>query len=1353
MGMALGLGMDPYAHEDLLWIAEGALTEPLPGSWVRVVEPEGSIHFVDTATGAQSELHPNAAAFQRQYRERIAAKGVSQQTRAAMPAAVAPPIGQRPSSRGRRADDAGQASYPFPTNWGRAAPPPQQPVHRQPSHQQQQAPPASVYPEALYANRPGAPVPLDTAASHHLGHAGMQPAQAASGSFAVVDDRPRARVNPNPPVRESASGEAEALREALRRERSRVRELGQQVHSLEEANRIARKGAEQRVQVAESERLKLEDAVEEERMNWELQVSRALVESEEKVEETLAREREDMRRDLAQAVAFERAQAAEETQRTLAEGRFEIAEKAAKLEAEFKEKEAALAADLRAERERATELVQLVQNVTSQFCSKAEEGDGRYKLMEKACAAREEAWRRRYEDEVVMVDDRIAKLREELAAQHRSAITAVTQKHEEHERAMVRAVEQRHATAAQRAAALVSANAEAERKQLLAKLEETRSELAIESKRRISAEQSLKSASAEAAEAHTHRTAASEAANALRHANAMREAAEAAKEAESKRASALAARIKAEAQAAEELSRAEAERAAHEATESARMRYEAAASAAAALNRDEKERALAAAAAERDAVLSQVGRHRDELLSQAAAALEGALANAEAEARAAAHQAELRCAAAVEEAEKRHATAAAAAAAAAAKAAEAAAIKMAEEAAKKAEAKAVRAAEARAAEQAAEREDAWIREAESQTVRQRSAISARSPVAAGRHDARAAPAPPVVQRAHGASAIAGGSIDQVATGQAATAPPSQRASDGNVPTTVQAAPSAQAPPTRPIVETASGCTQTSAVDFPQSLPSATCQTDFATAHDVRKVVAAFTAKATSVCHGARETARAARSQLVAGHAELISQHEAARAAMMQIAMATKEAGRRVEEAIAERRMLTNKLLELKGNIRVFCRIRPLTGPEESEMQALAKPGASPMPGCAATGSFDCFVNESGNPEAKRFEMDRVFGPDTSQSDVFEEVEPLLHSCLDGYNVCIFAYGQTGSGKTHTMDGPEDDRGITLRAFSLLFGAAERQWSGYQYTFSCSMVEIYNDTLRDLLHDKSAGPPEKLEIRQNPGGGAPYVSNLKEIDVSSIVDALRVLRRGAAGRKTGKTDMNLHSSRSHLIVRVNIKRMNVMEGTSSVSRLSLVDLAGSERLSRTNATGERLAEAQHINKSLSMLGTCMAALAGEMGGGKKGGKSHVPYRDCKLTHMLADSLGGDSKTLMFVHASPSNASAPETKCSLQFAERVRSVELRSSAAGDGGGGGAKGKMGAAARVVRLEKELSAARAELRGRKAQIEALQNDVRSMERGHLALGATAGGTALPPKRPFTPMLQSINANVAGAGRTGAKR
>lgn len=395
------------------------------------------------------------------------------------------------------------------------------------------------------------------------------------------------------------------------------------------------------------------------------------------------------------------------------------------------------------------------------------------------------------------------------------------------------------------------------------------------------------------------------------------------------------------------------------------------------------------------------------------------------------------------------------------------------------------------------------------------------------------------------------------------------------------------------------------------------------------------------------------------------------------------------------------------------------------MHALAAPGTTAVPGCASTGSFDCMVHQNGNPDPVRFEMDRVFGSDTTQSDVFEECEPLLHSCLDGYNVCIFAYGQTGSGKTHTMDGPEEDRGITLRAFSLLFGAADKQWSGFKYEFSCSMVEIYNDTLRDLLHEGSA-PPPKLEIRQNPKGGAPFVTNLREVSVVAIVDALRVLRRGAMHRKTGKTDMNQHSSRSHLIVRVNVKRTNIMDGTEAISKLSLIDLAGSERLSRTNATGDRLAEAQHINKSLSMLGTCMAALAG--GGPSNGGKSksHVPYRDCKLTHMLADSLGGNSKTLMFVHASPSNASAHETKCSLQFAERVRSVELRSSAAGEGGGGGAKSKMGAAARLARMEKELNAARAELRGRKAQIEQLQTDVRSMERSHLALGATAGGKSL---------------------------
>lgn len=1304
VAMALSLGMDPYAHEHLLYIAEGALTEPLPGSWVRIVEPEGSMHFIDTATGRQSDLHPNAAAFQRQYQERLATAP------SAGPGPPPPQLLRRPSSRGggrggldennfnvrqqlqqqHRAGgmppptssspvsasaNNGSNPYPFPANWGRgaAAPP------------QQQQPPTrvpSIYPDALYGGRESQESSLGG------GYGGYGADSSAS--------QPRAaRVNPSPAVRESNTGESEALREALRRERARIRELVQQVRSLEEANRLARKGAEQRVQNAETERLALEEAVEDERMNWELQVSRALVESEEKVQTTLEREREEMRRDLQQAVSFERAQAMEEAKRTLAEGRFELAEKTSKLEQEYKEKEAILASDLRAERERATELVSLVQNVTSQFCNKAENKDDQYKLMEKACAAREEAWRRRYEEEVVLVEDRIAKVKEELASTHRSAMIAAGQRHEEQSRAAVRAVEQRHSAAAQRAAQLIIANAEAERTKLMAKLEEARNEAASEQKRRLSAESSLAEASAEASQAHTHRTAAQEAASALRHANAMREAAEAAKNAESKRASAFAVRMKAEAEAAAESSRIEADRAAREATEAATRRFEAAAEEAAAMSREEKERALAAASAEREAVLAQVARHRDELLTQAAEALEIAMAGAEAEAKAAAHAAELRCAAAVEEAERKHAAAAAAAAESAAKAAEAAAIKMAEEAARKAEAKAVRAAEARAAEAAAEREDALIREAEEDAVRRRRTGAART-------------------------------HRETDAGNAAHATTSRDAGTDSIQDDIRTEkPNANAAPMRPVVDTLTNSSQTSAADFPNDMPTASCQTDFPTAQDVRASVASFADRATRVCHAARETASAARSQLAANHAELIAQHEAARAAMMQVAMATKEAGRRVEEAIAERRMLNNKLLELKGNIRVFCRIRPLTGPEESEMHALAAPGTTAVPGCASTGSFDCMVHQNGNPDPVRFEMDRVFGSDTTQSDVFEECEPLLHSCLDGYNVCIFAYGQTGSGKTHTMDGPEEDRGITLRAFSLLFGAAEKQWSGFKYEFSCSMVEIYNDTLRDLLHEGSA-PPPKLEIRQNPKGGAPFVTNLREVSVVAIVDALRVLRRGAMHRKTGKTDMNQHSSRSHLIVRVNVKRTNIMDGTEAISKLSLIDLAGSERLSRTNATGDRLAEAQHINKSLSMLGTCMAALAG--GGPSNGGKSksHVPYRDCKLTHMLADSLGGNSKTLMFVHASPSNASAHETKCSLQFAERVRSVELRSSAAGEGGGGGAKSKMGAAARVARMEKELNAARAELRGRKAQIEQLQTDVRSMERSHLALGATAGGKSL---------------------------
>ena len=219
-------------------------------------------------------------------------------------------------------------------------------------------------------------------------------------------------------------------------------------------------------------------------------------------------------------------------------------------------------------------------------------------------------------------------------------------------------------------------------------------------------------------------------------------------------------------------------------------------------------------------------------------------------------------------------------------------------------------------------------------------------------------------------------------------------------------------------------------------------------------------------------------------------------------------------------------------------------------------------------------------------MDAVFGPEASQSTVFEEVAPLVRSALDGYHACIFAYGQTGSGKTHTMEGSEEDRGITFRALSALFREAERERATTRYEFAVEMLEVYNDKVRDLLELDPASQTARRatgsgrRVRDGPGARPGVVVHGRHASDAP----------GNAARKTGRTDMNERSSRSHLVFTVHVVGVNATRGETTKSRLNLVDLAGSERLSKTNATGERLAEAQHINKSLSALGNCMSALA-------------------------------------------------------------------------------------------------------------------------------------------------------------------
>ncbi|KAL3651105.1 hypothetical protein CASFOL_007508 [Castilleja foliolosa] len=350
------------------------------------------------------------------------------------------------------------------------------------------------------------------------------------------------------------------------------------------------------------------------------------------------------------------------------------------------------------------------------------------------------------------------------------------------------------------------------------------------------------------------------------------------------------------------------------------------------------------------------------------------------------------------------------------------------------------------------------------------------------------------------------------------------------------------------------------------------------------------------------------------------------------------------QEVKERKELYNKVLELKGNIRVFCRCRPLNTEEIDG-------GASVTVDFEAAKDGELIVKSNGISR-KTFKFDAVFSPEADQSDVFEETAPLAMSVLDGYNVCVFAYGQTGTGKTFTMEGTSEARGVNYRTLEKLFGIIEERKDTYRYEVTVCVLEVYNEQIRDLLSvspsDSQPGLSSKrLEIKQV-GEGGHHVPGLVEARVNNVSEVWEVLRTGSNGRAVGSTNANEHSSRSHCMHCVMVKGENVINGECTKSKLWLVDLAGSERIAKTEVQGERLKETQNINRSLSALGDVISALATR--------SPHVPFRNSKLTHLLQDSLGGDSKTLMFVQISPNENDLTETLCSLNFASRVRGIEL-------------------------------------------------------------------------------------------------
>ena len=343
----------------------------------------------------------------------------------------------------------------------------------------------------------------------------------------------------------------------------------------------------------------------------------------------------------------------------------------------------------------------------------------------------------------------------------------------------------------------------------------------------------------------------------------------------------------------------------------------------------------------------------------------------------------------------------------------------------------------------------------------------------------------------------------------------------------------------------------------------------------------------------------------------------------------------LKDSIRQRRLLHNQLEDLRGKIRVFCRVRPMN--EDESRHSCTN---------IASISDEFSINIEAKPGlVKTHVYDTVFGPNATQEEVFEDIRRLIQSGVDGYNVCIFAYGQTGSGKTHTIQGYPGCPGITPRGIQELYSLIGNLPQGYTCTVSCYMVELYIQQLIDLLRPKSNEQGSSLTIKTD-SKGMTYIPEVNLVTTHSAEELMEVYESGIKNRHICKTKMNDTSSRSHLIFCVIISVSNNESEIKSVGKISFVDLAGSEKVDKSEATTKGLKETIAINKSLSALGDVISALVNKV--------SHIPYRNNKLTMLMSDSIGGTSKTLMFVNISPASMNREETITSLHYGDRMKLI---------------------------------------------------------------------------------------------------
>ena len=324
----------------------------------------------------------------------------------------------------------------------------------------------------------------------------------------------------------------------------------------------------------------------------------------------------------------------------------------------------------------------------------------------------------------------------------------------------------------------------------------------------------------------------------------------------------------------------------------------------------------------------------------------------------------------------------------------------------------------------------------------------------------------------------------------------------------------------------------------------------------------------------------------------------------------------------------------------------------------------------------------------------------------------MDDILNGYNGTVFAYGQTGAGKSYTMMGAdiddEEQRGIIPRIVEQMFASILRSPGNIEYTVRVSYMEIYMEKIRDLLMPQN----DNLPVHEEKSRGV-YVKGLLEIYVSSVQEVYEVMRRGGASRATAATNMNQESSRSHSIFVITITQKNVETGSAKSGQLFLVDLAGSEKVGKTGASGQTLEEAKKINKSLSALGMVINSLT-------DGKSTHIPYRDSKLTRILQESLGGNSRTTLIINCSPSSYNEQETIGTLRFGVRAKAIKN-------------KAKINAELSPLELKQLLKKAQSQVATYQTYVSSLESEVQSWR----------SGEAVPKERWAPPLAAQ---GVAGA-------